>query len=44
MGVIPFSDVLGGKFNFADRMLGAVSRERSDLELVSPCRDDIEVV
>ena len=44
MGVIPFSDVLGGKFNLADRVLRAVSRERSDLELVSPCRDDIEVV
>ena len=44
MGIIPFPDVFGGEFDFADRMLSAVSCERNDLELVRPGRDDVEVV
>src|SRR5215467_13643103 len=44
MGVIPFSDIFGGKFNLADRMLGAIPRQRGNFELVSACGDYIEIV
>ncbi len=44
MGKITFPDVFRGEFDFADRMLGAISGERSDLELVRPRCDYIEVV
>src|ERR1700730_2867277 len=44
MGIIPFSDIFGGKFDFTDRMLAAVSRERSDLEFVASRSDYVEIV
>jgi hypothetical protein len=44
MGIIPFSDIFGGKFDFADWVLAAISRERSDLELVASRSDYVEIV
>ena len=44
MGKITFPDVFGCEFDLADRMLGTISGERSDLELVRPRCDYIEVV
>src|SRR5262249_34124349 len=44
MRIIAFSDVFRGEFDFADWMFAAVSRERSDLELVASRCDHIEVV
>ena len=44
VGKITLLDVFRREFDFADRMFGAVSGERNDLELVRPGRHHIEVV
>src|SRR5204862_1034838 len=44
MGIIPFPDIFGCKFNLTDSMFAGVSRERSDLEFVASRSDYVEIV
>src|SRR5438094_8074518 len=44
MGIIPFSDVFGCKFNLADRVFAAISRERCNLEFIASRSNDVEIV
>ena len=44
MGIIPFADIFGCEIDFADRMVGNVAGERTNLEFIGSDRDDIEVI